>query len=528
MMDLLKKRMHRACVLGLSAALFVGCGDESSETWDEPLRISAPIEVGANLAYVDRTMDRVFVLSPERDGDDVKLAIHDANAGSTPGVTAASADGTSLYIVDEAAEVLRIHDITDPSSVTKVPLQAAYDRIAVDPEGEFVVLSFSGLGDDQVVARTLNEVGIIDLRGAEPSTYFVTLSTRANEFVFAPPFTLGDQQQRLMAVLADNEVTVFDLLADNDEDRLREIPLTTSEAQSVRVPRQALFDLTKDTEADLYVRAEGLDDVSRVTIRTSPDGAKRKLAISTDVLTLNAPARISLLTLPNATRLLSINRVRPEMTLVDTVSNVSATFELPMSAPATNLLTYTTVIEDDGAPREETRVLAYSPNSQLITVIRPETISVDGEEPTLGRSVEAIRLDSFPSSIELSAVRPDQAIVFHQGFRGGFTLLNLAKNNDVPIQGGGLRDVIFDGTFAYAIFQSLPNLTIFADDGHPTNFDLPQIASHIKLDQEDGLVIVQHPSDTGKFTVLDANDPRPSNARVYVGVFIKDLFAQEL
>ncbi len=525
-------RISRQIVVAAGLAVWMtlaaGCGEETSERWNEPLDVTSPVLLGDRIAYAERTQNRLFVVDPRRSGQDVELDIQDVPLGQEPGVVEASADGSQLYVVDEGDESLRIYDADSPEDPQVVELQAAYDRIAVDPEGEFVVLSFSGLGEDNIVARNLNEVGIVDLRTDPPQTYFVTLSTRANSFVFAPPFSLDGEPQRMMAVLANNEITVFDLLADNDEDRLREIPLTTSEAQRQRIPRQALFDLSREDEVNLYVRSVDLNDVSRVTIRMAAEGANRKLSLSTDVLTLGTPSRIALVDVPQGTRLVALSQVRPEMTIVDVVSNVSATFELPSNAPAADLLVYNTVVEENGEPREESRVLAYSPSSEIVSVIRPETISIDGEEPTLGRSVEAIRLEQRPERIELSSVKSDQAIVYHPGANAGFSLLNLAKNNDVPIQGGGLREVIFDGTFAYAIFQTLPNITIFATDGHPTNFDLPEVGSHVALDEDEGLIVVQHASQTGDFTILDANDPRPQNARFYPNVFIRDLFAQEL
>lgn len=508
--------------------ILASCGEESSSQWRDSLDVTGPVMVGDRLAYAERTQKRLFIIDPQRAGQEVELDIRDVPLGQDPGVMAASADGSQLYVVDEADESLWIYDAESPEDPQIVELQAAYDRIAVDPEGEFVILSFTGASEGQIVARNLNEVGVVDLRSDSPQTYFVTLSTRANSFEFAPPFSLDGEPQRMMAVLANNEITVFDLLADNDEDRLREVPLTTSQAQRQRVPRQAIFDLSREEEVNLYVRSTDLNDVSRVTIRQAAEGAPRKLSLSTDVLTLGTPSNIALVNVPQGTRLVALSQVRAEMTVVDVVSNVSATFPLPSGPPATQLLVYQTAVEEDGQPREETRVLAYSPNSEIVSVIRPETISIDGEEPTLGRSVEAIRLEQRPERIELSTVKGDQAIVYHAGSQSGFSLLNLAKNNDVPIQGGGLREVIFDGEFAYAIFQTLPNITIFATDGHPTNFDLPEVGVHVGLDDEEGLLVVQHASETGDFTVLDANDPRPQNARFYPNVFLKDLFAQEL
>jgi hypothetical protein len=235
-----------------------------------------------------------------------------------------------------------------------------------------------------------------------------------------------------------------------------------------------------------------------------------------------------LLELPGGTRLLAVDATAPRFTLVDVTSGESATFDLPMTAPATELAVFDTTIEVDGEPQPETRVLAYSTNSPLVSVIRPETIAVAGDEPTLGRSVEAIRLERTPSRIELAEGQPDRAIVFHDGASAGFTILDLRKNNDIPIQGGTLRDVHFDGTFAYAVFQTLNNFTIFGLDGHPTNFELPASGVDVFLDVEDELLLIRHNDPSGTFTVLDATEPTPQNARVYENVFLHELLDQEI
>ncbi|MEZ4460588.1 MAG: hypothetical protein R3E66_12850 [bacterium] len=502
----------------------LGCGDDASSRWDEPLSLVGPIETVNGLAYIERSTSRVYTLDANRDGEKAILDIKTATIGKQPGASAASADGKSIFVVDEDREVLQIIDATDPSNIEEIELSGDFDRITVDPYGEYVILSFSGASDENVVARNLNEIGVINLQGTKSAT-FTTLSTRANSFAFTKPFDLSGSAQRVMAVLSDNEVTIFDLLADNDEDRLREVPLTVSEADALLVPQQVIFDTSKEDKLDLYIRTQN-SDISRVTVRLAPDGASRKLQLSTDKLTVDRPAAMEVLTLSNgSTRLLTIAQNAARFTLVDTVSDVSVTLALPINNPAAFLVPFVTTVEEDGTLREEVRVIAYSPESSLVAVIRPELVPIEGDEPTVGRSVEAIRLDNLPERIEMSTSVPDQAIVFHP--RSGFSLLNLQKNNDVPIQGGALRDVLFDGTFAYVVFQTLPNLTIFGNDGHPTNFDLPRNGTSVHFDQDSEVLIVPHSSNTGEFTVLNANDPRPENATVYQNVFLNDFFGRE-
>lgn len=515
-----RKMFVMTALLGITA-----CGPDASPRWQTSLRVVGPLETATGLAYIETTTQSVYMLDADRDGDVAQLNILRGQLGKEVGASAMSADGKTLYVVDEDREVLQLVDVEDPSNIEEVELSGDFDRIAVDPHGEYLVLSFSGASDDNVVARNLNEIGVVDLRGANKTASFTTLSTRANAFSFAAPFTLGDQPQRLMAVLADNEVTIFDLLADNDEDRLREVPLTVSEADTVRVPQQVIFDTSDASKLDVYVRTQDVD-ISRVTVRLAPDGASRKLTLSTDKLTVARPVAMEVLTLSNgSTRLLALNGSTNTFTLVDTVSDVSVTLSLPLTRAASRMLPFVTTVEEDDVLREEVRVIAYDPGSPLVAIIRPELIPIEGDEPTVGRSVEAIRLENLPERIELSTAVADQAIVFHPS--SGFSLLNLEKNNDIPIQGGALEDVLFDGTFAYVVYRTLPNLTIFGSDGHPTNFELPSAATSVHFDAESEVLIVPQVSNYGTFAVLDANNPQPETATVYENVFLDNFLGRE-
>lgn len=510
----------------IAALVASACGPERSELWDQPMSIVGPIETSEGVAYINQTTNEALFLKPKKD-ERAELDIVRKGILSQPGITSVTANGERLLVVDNDEEILQIINVSDPSDVSEVELAADFDRITVDPFNEFVVLSFSGASAENVVARNLNEVGVIDLRSEEPTAIFTTLSTRADSFSFAPPFSLDGEPQRIMAVLARDELTIFDLLAsgeDEDEDRLREVPLSISETEAGRVPLQTEFDISSESKLDVYLRTQSAD-ISRITVRRATEGP-RKLNLSTDQLTVPAPSAMELVTLSNgATRLVTASQVAPTITVVDTISDLGTTFNLPMNTPAQTLIPYTTVVDRDGIEQEEIRILAYSTQSQLVAVIRPETVALEGDEPTLGRSVEAIRLEQFPTRISLATAAQDQAIVFHPS--SGFSLLNLAKNNDVPIQGGSLREVLFDGAFAYVIYQTLPNLTVFRGDGHPTNFDLPKRGTSVHFDVETETLIVPHDISSGMFTVLDANDPQPETATVYENVFLENVFGLE-
>lgn len=529
----MSRRIAHTATLLLLGSLAAGCSDDHPSRWNRPANFIA-LDLVDRQAFVSDAAQRSVVLEPIRNGDSVGLNIHVHESGGSSGVSAVSADGSTYYVVDEASESLLIVDGASGETET-VALHAAYDRIAVDPEGEFLVLYFSGESNGTIVARNLNEISVVSLRGAAASAEFLTLNSRPLSVKFAPPATLGGAAQRFAAVLSANEVTLLDfeeLTSENDA--LREVPLTISEADQVRKPVAVEFDVTPTDDTPdllrLYVLAEASNDVTEIAIQPSVLAeASRKLDLSVNQLAAGTtPGQMTLLELDAGTRLLALDRHSPKFTLVDIASGESTTFDLPMSAPATQLIVFDTTLEVAGEQVVETRVLVYNPGSPLIAVIRPETIAISGDEPTLGRSVDAIRLDRAPSQIRLADGQPDRAIAMHDGGSAGFTILDLRKNNDIPIQGGTLRDVYFDGTFAYATFRTLENLTVFGLDGHPTNFALPAAGVDIFFDHEDELLLIRHDDPAGMFTVLDANEPTPENARVYNNVFFTDIFDQEL
>ena len=522
-------KRHLLLVAALSLA---GCAEELPERWFSPLQFE-PLDLDGQQVYVSSSAQRAVVVDPVRTPDGVGLDIRVQEAGQHPGAAGVSSDAASYYVVDEERRELHI---TNASTGTKqrLELDSAFDRIAVDPAGDFLLLYFSGASDGQVVARNLNEIGIVDLRGDAEAT-FLTLSSRPIAVEFAPAFDLAGDEQRIAVVSSVNEVTVLDLNElEEPDDALREVPLTISEADEVKNPVSIAFDTTPDDDnpdvARVYVLASASNDITEISLQPAvlPD-APRKLDLAVNQLAAgHAPSRMMLLELPIGTRMLAIDSRQPRFTLVDVTSGESATFDLPMTQPAQELLYYETTVEVDGEPVPERRVLAWSPNQTIVSVIRPETIAIEGDEPTLGRSVEAIRLERAPSKVQLADGLSDRAIAFHAGVSAGFTILDLRKNNDIPIQGGSLSDVYFDGEFAYAVFQSLPNLTVFGLDGHPTNFDLPQIGRDVYLDVEDALLLVRHDDPAGSFTVLDANDPRIENASTYRNVFLHQLLDQEI
>lgn len=517
--------------------LGTGCDPEVSDVWNQPFQISAPVAGADELAYLNRSFEQVHLVRAGLDDGNTELVWRRLETGSEPGVMARSADGNMLFVVNEGDKTLGVYDRStlDSDAHESVVLGSPYDRISVDPEGEFVLLSFTGANTQGVVARNLNEIGIVDLRGGVPETAeFATLFDRAQDLVFAPGFELGGKRERLAAALSPSEITLIDLLADNELDRLRSVPLTISQADEVRNPRQVVFDTSVNPSApdtiSLYVLTDRGQDITQIVVQPSLRAdASRKFDISINQLAAGPqPVKMAVLDLPEVgTRLLVLNGgQQPRFTMIDVASGESATFDLPITASPSDLLVFKTLPQ--GSERAETRVLAYSTNSPLTAVIRPESITVSGEAPTAGRTVEAIRLRQAPQRIVLADESGgERAIAFHRSNQDGFSVLNLRTNRAIPIQGYALSDLTFEGSLGYGVFSNSPHLVRFdLQTGHPTVFDLPAAGQRVFV--QDGAVLVQHPGQTGRFTVLDATEPVVKTARHYDNVFLNRLFEQEL
>ncbi len=527
-------------VLGAATAFVVlsaGCEETISNAWNEPFQISAPVAGADELAYLNRGFEQVHVVSATLDAGSAGLVQTRLETGSEPGKMARSADGKTLFVVNEGDKTLRVYDrsAVDSTSYKDVVLGGPYDRISIDPEGDFVMLSYTGANSQNVIAQNLNEIAIVDLRAGVPEVAeFTTLFNRPQELVFAPGFELAGKTERLAASLSPSEITLIDLLADNELDRLRSVPLTISQADEVRNPKQVVFDTSANPSApdtiSVYVLTDRGQDITQILVQPSLRAdSGRKFDVSINQLAAGPqPVKMAVLELPEVgTRLLVLNGgSRPAFTMIDVASGESATFDLPITAAATDLLVFKTLAA--GAERAETRVLAYSTSSPLAAVIRPESITVSGDAPTAGRTVEAIRLRQSPERIVMADESGgDRAIAFHKNNRDGFSVINLRTNRAIPIQGYSLSDLTFAGSLGYGVFSASPHLVVFdLETGHPTVFDLPAAGQRIFV--QDDALLVQHSGRTGRFTVLDAAKPVVKTARVYENVFLEGLFEQEL
>lgn len=528
---------------GMALLAVAACGPPTDEGWEKPYEVTGPVETDDQMIFLNKSLEKLHVVEPNRSGGEVGLSVRKVPTGSDPAQVTRSPDGDRLFVLNRGDQSLSVYDLTeDPPSRETVQLESPFDRIMVDPLGEFVLLGFSENPSD-CTACNPQEVGVVDLRDGVPErAQFETLEKRVLDVAFAPSFTAEGAEQRLAAALAPSQVMILDLnaLASEDadeEDEVRNAKLTVSEADPIRTPEDAVFHIRREDNEDdavaLYVSTQNGSDVTRLSIEpSSRSDAARKFNLSVNQLAVGQPpAAIEVLDLPEAgTRMLALNSNTPRFQLVDVDSGEGNSFELPMQAAPNDLIVYQTVVETEQGDEPETRVLVWSKNSSVVAIVRPASIAISDETPTVGRSVRALRLDAAPRSIRMeSSGDRTRAIGVHGGSRSGFSVLNLRADEGTAtsIRGNSLADVDFSGPAAWGVFEGVAKFGQFdLETGHPTTFDLPNEGQHLLVDADENAVLVDQGKSHGEFTVLDAEDPDPGGARVVQGVFLRGILQE--
>lgn len=531
-------------IAGAIAVGAVACGPPTDEAWDEPYEVSGPVETGDQMIFLNESLEKLHIVEAEKSGGEVGVTSQKVPTGSDPARMARSADGERLFLLNRGDQTLGVYDLTEERPEPEiVELESPFDRVTVDPQGEFVLLSYSK-NPEGCTACVPQEVGVVDLRDGVPeSVGYETLDKRVLDFEFASTFSAAGGEQRLVAALAPSKVMILDLQAltsedANEDDEVRNVDLTVSEADPVRQPDDAVFHVRSNEEGDdsvtLYVSTENGNDVTQISIQPSArSDAPRKFDLSINQLAVGqSPSAIAVLDLPDAgTRLLTLDSSDIGFQLVDVQSGEGNSFDLPIQSAPDDLLVYRTIVQnEDGTEETETRVLVWSNTSSVVAVLRPASIAISDETPTVGRSIRAIRLDAPPASMRMERGGDrTRAIAVHSGTRSGFSVLNLraGENSATSVVGNSLADVEFTGSSAWGVFQGTAEFGRFElEDGHPTTFDLPNEGRNLLIDGEAGAVLVDHGKSHGEFTVLDADEPSPENARVVQGVFVDGLFQE--
>ena len=517
------------------ALMAAGCGggaDELRVHSERSLALGQPVVMNEAMVFLDKENQEIVVVRSEVVDGTPNLEAERHRTGKRPVQMKPAADGSSLYVLNRDDRTLSVFEIgAEEVERADVELDSVYDRITMDPFGEFVLLSNSGDAKD-AVAQNLNELGIIDVRDGIPERPDVlSLPVAAMDLQLGPPFEMEGEPQRLAAALAPDEVAIVDLHAEADYDRVRTAPLSPRDSKHIHNPTQVLFDVPaegSDRKAvSLFVLDDRGNDVTQIMVQPSirPD-QHHKFDVSLNQLAAgDNPAHITVLDLGDVgKRLVALDGSSPRFTVVDISSTEAATFDLPMTQPARGLHTY--FHDVPGQDRIEKRLLAYSPHSSRVAVIRPEQISLGSQTASPGQAVDQIRLSQPPSQVLIDDAGDvvDRAVVLHGGGDDGFTVLNLETNRETTWTGHTLAHVVVDGSHGYGIFANSPHLLrVDLEELRSQIFELPETGRQIHLSADNETVLVQHDGAAGRFTVMPRGDLGLESAVQYEHVFLREI-----
>ncbi|MEW5739386.1 MAG: hypothetical protein AB1938_10695 [Myxococcota bacterium] len=241
----------------LALALFLaGCGGRG-DLYAEALAPLPLVATGSAVVQVVPQTRRAVVLTPGE-------ATPGALVLSTGARLAARVPGSELVAVLSGSPrepKLELLDVTT-GAVDTLEAPGFFDTITWSPDGRFGVLAYaSAAPSDQLVARNLNEVGLLSVAGRTVTRLQLdTESLAPRGVVFGP----AEQTRQLVAVLLERGVAVFDALRPDVAPRRISLRPPGSTFESTVV--EAVF---ARSGRWLFLRASNLDDV--IVVELGPE-----------------------------------------------------------------------------------------------------------------------------------------------------------------------------------------------------------------------------------------------------------------
>jgi hypothetical protein len=526
----------RATMLAL-VFVTAGCGGRA-RLWNQPLAVSGPYKLSSQVVWLDASRGLAIAVEP----GPAEPALRASSLRRNATFAAPAPDGERLLVLtagqeavykDQHAEepglsVLRVVPGRAPEVALFYPLSAAFDRLAISPDGTLAVAYYGSTQGSGGLFRNPNEVALLDLTrpaAADNPTLRTVRSFGSAPIgvVFSPgmPVPAPSGASRTLAlVLAKNAVTFLDLT--HPGRREITVPLAKPDSSAELTPQQVEFSPATGT---VFVRASGAADLYSLALLAQastgttdndflpsinqPSSGKTPLdmVLFSDggkdlILTANASQDLSLI--DAATSQFSII---PVGTAVDTL----------LAVPA-------------GSPK---LVIAYSAGHPSADI---HFVELAGLATGLDKNLTHRKLEK-PVRQLVATPGGDQALVVHDDKRTVVSVLDLVGpyHTVAPIQ-GQLPLQSFDfaqrrgapmGSFLVGVTSGLKQLGLL-DLGnlHPTLMRLDQNPHSVVA--VGGALVVDHGDPTGVVTVVPDPGADRDASRTLSGIFLDGLVGREL
>ncbi len=300
----------RALVLLIAAAVVPGCID-GNPAFSTSLHLTAPVEIGDSLAFLDTTRHRLTRLR-----DSAGEIAQDATTVTVKPLTQArTPDGKLLLLLDTAFE--KGHQKLDVLGATGDPeellLNTAFSGLSVAADSQAAV-AYHAPGAAQNGLVIAAELALIDL-AANPRTVrtatIAGISTQPLAAYLTPPVTLADGTHRLAWLETTSALGIADFGPKGT--RTLVVPLATAGAAAGIVPLRTLARVD-GTTVNLYLIATGSNDAVHIAV----DLAQATLSVSLDQIASGPqPADIALVDTAAGLRVLTVHGGAAQVALLN-------------------------------------------------------------------------------------------------------------------------------------------------------------------------------------------------------------------
>lgn len=513
---------------------WVGCGDREAK-WDKNLEPSdyPPQAVGlmGSVAVYDRPLNRVVMLTS---GSNLDLGTDSITVGKNVATMKPSAAHDKLYVLsrgvqprinpeDELPSLSVIEGDASPKRLARYELTDPLSGLAVDPEGEWVVVYDAG-----GVVVNPNELILVkvDEPNVEPITKTIrSFGARPQRLTFTSELKLPNgPARRLLIVETEQDVTLVDLLNPLRDEVTIVLPKTPAGVSSQ--PAQVVFDDGNPddvNDARIAIRLAGESDVMILELGpTAEEGKDFKPTVNVADVG-GVPSSIDFVETDGGLRLAALVPSNRQAALVDPATTVVDTVSLPGGYSQLARVTDSVADKPD-----------FGDVALLWGGSQSDGIAFWSLGRTTGKPYRSV--DPYQIGISVTEVQDvpgdelgQRKILVGQGATE-FYVLDLDARTSFPMltnQGGFDLSVAPDGGRAWALRRGTPEFAqVNLDSLHPTSLEVQRDVSAVfDIERRDGgrSLVALHGSGLLGATVLDALDPDSAATRFYPALLLGDL-----
>jgi len=528
--------MKRLALTSALVASLAGCGDRP-ESWDA--RAELPVKsagLTGSVAVVDSALDRVLMLTASSDRS---LRTTPLPVGKNIVATETSRDFASFFVLsrgvqprrnpdDELPSLTVIDGGTEPKVSARYELTDPLQGIAVDPQGEWVVVYDAG-----GIVVNPNELIFVNLGDANAEPVSKTLrsfGSRPERITFTSELTVPNGAPRRFALVETGQDVLMVDLSDLARDEVT-LPLPKSGAGATGKPLEVAYhdgEADDATDARIAVRLSNDTNVMLVDLAEPQAGEDKPFKATINVADVGGvPSSIAFVQTDGGLRLAALVPSAKGAALVDPATTLVESVDFPK--PFSRITRVTDDVSDK--PSKSDVALLWSDSTTGIafwslgqTSGKPYWSVDDYDIGIAVSSVKNVPGDQYAHLKILQSTSASEFYVLDLDERQSFPMLTNASGFELGVSPDGER--------AWALRPGTPDFaSIDLANLHPTSIQVERdVTAVFDVARRDAgrAAIALHVNEKGSavsvgVTVLDALDPDTANSRFYPGILLGGL-----